>query len=161
VSGSCERLEQGKQEPHDGDRNDQREQSGNAGARQPSPSALVRSTTGTQAIATLLQQRISANRGRYRYGNALNLFLDRGRLEQNLRSFLRWSRLRQDLSRLLDRDRLRRWNLDNGVFVNRLGRCDLSRGRILLRLSGKPRAATFTLFAVSLAFLVGAFAWGL
>jgi hypothetical protein len=67
----------------------------------------------------------------------------------------------ESLSRLLDRARLGRWNLDGGISVNRLGRCDLSRGRILLRLGGKPRAATVTLFAVSLAFLVGTFAWGL
>jgi hypothetical protein len=117
---------------------------------EPSPASagtLDRWAPGTQAIASLLEQRVAAGRWRDWWG---------------CRNWWGWR-----LRRLLDRDRRRR----------RSRRSDLCRGRLrrlcrLLRHDGgrnglgglfgfESGAAACALFPISLAFLLGAFAGGL
>jgi hypothetical protein len=102
------------------------------------PPAIARSTAGAQSITTLLEQRISAGGWRYWYECGLNLFLDR------------------DFDRDLDRDR--RYDIQDVRILRRIRK--KGRRQALRWLSGGSRAAAHALFAVSLAFLVGAFARG-
>jgi len=146
---------------------------------EPSPAstgALDRWAPGTQAIASLLEQRVASRRWRNR--DRCRLWFRSGRgLERG-----------RNLGGILDRDRHRRYDLFSGSLIWRvdgslrhmrlfdgprvvarslargvhLRRLDRRCRRSLLRLLGRqPRAAARALFPVSLAFLLGTFAGGL
>jgi hypothetical protein len=141
---------------------------------EPSPAptgAPDRWAPGTQAIASLLEQRVASRRRRNRYrcwfgggrglerGRSLGGILDRDRHRRGdlFSGSLVW---RVDSSlrhlRLFDGPRVVALNLARGVHLRRLDR--LCRGSLLRLLGHKPRAAARALFPVSLAFLLGAFA---